>query len=156
MKGVRVELTPPLTAPKHRKRKRSASLNGDPPGRFHTQSYAKIPSTSLYDHISHILLEEDALKELDNRNRLIPSPAPLSPASETSSVPQRQHEVSTELQRFARAGSLDVTDLRGYTLPAPKSSTSKNIELAEKRKADPQCNEQPESQKSRKTDATGA
>ena len=164
MKSVHGELTPPLTAPSPRKRKRGASVNGDSPDRPHPQPNpqvsAKNHSTSLYDHISHILLEEDALRELNKRNRLIHRPSPPSPGS--GSIPQRREEVSTELQRFARTGGPNLTDLRGYISPVPdhvtepQGSDSKNLEMAGKRKADPQGNEQSESQKSRKTDATGA
>lgn len=165
MKSVHGELTPPLTAPNPRKRKHSASVNGDSfSHRSHPQPNpqvsAKNPSTSLYDHISHILLEQDALRELNKRNRLLPRPSPPSPGS--GPLPQCRQEVSTELQRFARTGGPNLTDLRGYISPAPdhvtepQSPGSKNIEMAGKRKADPQGNEQSGSQKSRKTDATGA
>ena len=164
---VHGELTPPLTAQNPRKRKRGASVNGDlPSGRPHPQSprqsTAKNLSTSLYDHISHILLEHDALREFNKRDSRISRPAPPSPGSGPSNVPQRRQEVSIELQRFARAGGPNLTDLRGYISPAVEhteetpSLGNKTSEMAGKRKADLEGNENPQNQKSWKTDATGA
>lgn len=163
MKSVHGELTPPLTAPKSRKRKRSASLNVDSlAGRPHPQEISAKPlSTSLYDHISHIQLEQDALREFNKRNRRVPRPNPPSPGSQHLSIPQRRQEVSAELQRFARTGGPNLTDLRGYKWPAPdritasQNSNSKNKVMAQKRKADAEGTEQSGSQQSRKTDATG-
>ena len=166
MKRVHGELTPPLTAPNSRKRKRSASGNGDSPGRPHPQptpqSSAKKLSTSLYDHISHILLEQDALREFNKRDRLIPRPPPPSPGSGPSSVPQRREEVSADLQRFARTGGPSLDDLRGYTAPTqitlaePQHSSSEARRMSPKRKSDAQGETESNSKKSKTSRAYDA
>ena len=150
MKIVHGELTPPLTASNSRKRKRSASEDSDSPfGRPHplpeSQFSARNLSTSLYDHISPIHLEPHALKEFNRRNDRIPKPAPPSPGSESSNLPQRRQEVSIDLQRFARIGGPNLNDLRGYTAPT-------SIALAE---SQPPSSKDPKMSLKRKSDAQG-
>ena len=156
------ELTPPLTAQNPRKRKRSANEDGGSSSdRSHSQSNSQVPagniSTSLYDHISPIRLYPHALKEFNRRNDRIPKPTPPSPGSGLSNIPRHCQQVTTELQRFARAGGPDLNDLRGYIVPTTISlRESEDLAMGPKRKAENQHETESDSKRTKTSRAYDA
>lgn len=119
---------------------------------------------SLYDSLPHIHLTLQALDELSRRNALLPKSAPIAlgrdPGVEPDSLPLRREQTSADLQRFARVGGPNLTDLRGYIRPTSirlaESETLNTESLPmsqQKRKSDTQEDLEGDKKKSKRTNA---
>ena len=110
-----------------RKRKRQASESNSQPGEAQPHHPARAPTSlthhlpTIYDQPSEIKLTRQALKEFDRKNNLSTEPliptAPCLVDNPTEDLPTRCGEIPTELQRFARQGGPDLSDLKGFPQP---------------------------------------
>ena len=114
--------------PNLRKRKRQTSESNSQTGGGQSYRLASKQTSgayyypTIYDQLSNIKLTRRALKEFDRRNNLSAKPlTPTAPAlveDPTENLPTRCGETSIELQRFARTGGPDLSDLKGFPQPA--------------------------------------
>ena len=107
-----------------RKRKRQATEVGSQPSEAQPHHSGSLSTSlndhlpGLYDHLSNIRLTKRALKEFDRRIDLLPKPVHLTAPAQTDALPLRRGEILADLQRFARNGGPDLSDLRGIPHPA--------------------------------------
>lgn len=116
------------------KRKRQAFESPSQSGEVQFYRLARTRTTvthhypTIYDYLSNIQLTRRALEELDRRHGLLPEPrTPIAPnlvENPTRSLPLRSGEISTGLQRFARRGGPDISDLKGFPQPVLLPSNS--------------------------------
>ena len=112
-----------------------------PPSTWHSST--RHPP-SFYDCLSNIWLSSGALDELNRRNKHLPKPATVALGTDSgidfNSLPLRRGEVSADLQRFARVGGPNLTDLRGYIgsesvdLEYSDTSTSESLDMPTKKR----------------------